>query len=47
MQGSIDLQNIDQLYGGSQIFWGLNMHIKEGACTCIMGLLPIKKAAYS
>ena len=33
----IELKNIDQLYGGSQILWDLDMHIKEGDCTCIMG----------
>jgi urea transport system ATP-binding protein len=33
----IQLKNIDQLYGGSQILWDLDLDIKEGACTCIMG----------
>ncbi len=33
----IQLKNIDQLYGGSQILWNLDLNIPEGSCTCIMG----------
>lgn len=33
----INLQNINQLYGSSQILWDLNLNIDEGACACIMG----------
>ena len=33
----IQVNNLNQLYGGTQILWDLNLDIKEGACTCIMG----------
>jgi urea transport system ATP-binding protein len=33
----ITFNNINQLYGGTQILWDLNLHIKPGECTCIMG----------
>lgn len=33
----IELKGINQLYGGSQILWDLNMHIAEGSVSCIMG----------
>ncbi len=33
----IRFKNIDQLYGGTQILWDLNLDIEPGSCTCIMG----------
>lgn len=33
----IKFENIDQLYGGSQILWDLNLNIEDGSCTCLMG----------
>ena len=33
----IALKAINQLYGGTQILWDLNLDIAEGSCTCIMG----------
>lgn len=33
----ISINNINQLYGSSQILWDLNLDIKQGSCTCIMG----------
>ncbi len=33
----ISFKNVDQLYGGSQILWGLNLDVEPGSCTCIMG----------
>jgi|TARA_B110000211_G_scaffold27802_1_gene28272 urea transport system ATP-binding protein len=33
----IELQNINQLYGGSQILWDLNLKLEQGSCTCLMG----------
>ncbi|MGB0733259.1 MAG: urea ABC transporter ATP-binding subunit UrtE, partial [Pontibacterium sp.] len=33
----ISIQNVDQLYGGTQILWDLNLEIEAGSCTCIMG----------
>ena len=33
----IKFEHIDQLYGGSQILWDLNLHIEKGSCTCLMG----------
>ena len=33
----IQLQNINQHYGGTQILWDLNLDIEAGSCTCIMG----------
>ena len=31
------LNGVNQKYGGTQILWNLDMEIKEGSCTCIMG----------
>jgi urea transport system ATP-binding protein len=33
----IAINNVSQLYGGTQILWDLNLDIKAGSCTCIMG----------
>ena len=33
----ISIHNLNQLYGGTQILWDLNLEIPAGACTCIMG----------
>lgn len=33
----IKFEQINQLYGGSQILWDLNLDIAEGSCTCLMG----------
>jgi len=33
----IELNNINQLYGGSQILWDLNLSLASGSCTCLMG----------
>lgn len=33
----IQFKNIQQLYGGSQILWDLNLDIEKGSCTCLMG----------
>lgn len=33
----IEFSGINQLYGSSQILWDLNMHIKPGSITCLMG----------
>jgi urea transport system ATP-binding protein len=33
----IEIRNVDQLYGGTQILWGLNLTVAPGSCTCIMG----------
>ena len=33
----ISIKNVDQLYGGTQILWGLNLDIEPGSITCIMG----------
>ncbi|MEO9274959.1 urea ABC transporter ATP-binding subunit UrtE [Marinomonas sp. 5E14-1] len=33
----ISINNVDQLYGGTQILWGLDLEIKAGSITCIMG----------
>lgn len=33
----IELANINQKYGGTQILWDLNLSIKKGSRTCIMG----------
>ena len=33
----IEIRNLNQHYGGSQILWDLNLDIKQGSCTCIMG----------
>jgi len=33
----IELKQVNQLYGGSQILWDLDLSIEQGSCTCIMG----------
>lgn len=33
----IQINQLNQRYGGSQILWDLNLEIKAGSCTCIMG----------
>lgn len=33
----ISIRNLNQLYGGTQILWDLNLEIPTGSCTCIMG----------
>ncbi|MBD5769643.1 urea ABC transporter ATP-binding subunit UrtE [Marinomonas colpomeniae] len=33
----ISINKVDQLYGGTQILWGLDLEIEPGSITCIMG----------
>lgn len=33
----ISINKVDQLYGGTQILWGLDLDIVPGSITCIMG----------
>jgi len=33
----IAIKGVNQLYGGTQILWDLDLDIAEGSCTCIMG----------
>jgi urea transport system ATP-binding protein len=33
----IEISNLNQKYGGSQILWDINMNISTGSRTCIMG----------
>ncbi len=33
----IEINGVNQLYGGTQILWDLNLSIEPGSCTCIMG----------
>lgn len=33
----IELKNLNQLYGGSQILWDLNLELKSGSLTCLLG----------
>jgi urea transport system ATP-binding protein len=33
----ISIRNVNQLYGGTQILWDLDLEIEQGSCTCIMG----------
>lgn len=33
----ISIKNVNQLYGGTQILWGLDLDIVPGSITCIMG----------
>jgi len=33
----IELTSVDQKYGGTQILWDLDLNIKKGSRTCIMG----------
>ena len=33
----IEMHGVNQLYGGAQILWDLNLDIVEGSSTCIMG----------
>ncbi len=33
----IELKSINQLYGGSQILWDLDLSLAPGSCTCLLG----------
>jgi len=33
----IEIRGLNQLYGGSQILWDLNLSVEQGSSTCIMG----------
>ena len=33
----IEINNVNQRYGGTQILWDLDLNIEKGSCTCIMG----------
>ncbi|MET0377873.1 MAG: urea ABC transporter ATP-binding subunit UrtE [Spongiibacteraceae bacterium] len=33
----LNIRDVNQLYGGTQILWGLSMNIQPGSRTCIMG----------
>ena len=33
----IELKKINQLYGGSQILWDLDLSLASGSCTCLLG----------
>jgi len=33
----IEISKLNQRYGGTQILWDLDLDIKSGSCTCIMG----------
>ncbi|MFW1678759.1 urea ABC transporter ATP-binding subunit UrtE [Pontibacter sp. JAM-7] len=33
----IAINQVNQLYGGTQILWDLDLQIEQGSCTCIMG----------
>ena len=33
----IKIESVNQLYGGTQILWDLNLNIAKGSCTCVMG----------
>jgi urea transport system ATP-binding protein len=34
---SISIRQVNQLYGGTQILWNLDLEVPAGSCTCIMG----------
>jgi len=33
----IELKKINQLYGGSQILWDIDLQLTQGSCTCLLG----------
>ncbi|TXS95721.1 urea ABC transporter ATP-binding subunit UrtE [Parahaliea maris] len=33
----IEISQLNQRYGGTQILWDLDLKVEEGSCTCIMG----------
>ncbi|MFD1217410.1 urea ABC transporter ATP-binding subunit UrtE [Microbulbifer celer] len=33
----IQIEKLNQKYGGTQILWDLNLEVEQGSCTCIMG----------
>jgi len=33
----IEINQVNQRYGGTQILWDLDLNIEQGSCTCIMG----------
>jgi urea transport system ATP-binding protein len=34
---ALSIRKVNQLYGGTQILWDLDLDIPAGSCTCIMG----------
>jgi urea transport system ATP-binding protein len=40
----IELASVNQKYGGTQILWGLDLKIKKGSRTCIMGRNGVGKS---
>lgn len=37
MGNMIEFNQVNQLYGSSQILWDLDLSIEQGSCTCLMG----------
>ena len=33
----LDLKSVNQFYGGSHILWDVDLAVKKGSCTCLMG----------
>ncbi len=37
MSNLVEIQELNQFYGGSHTLWDINMSIPTGSCTCLMG----------
>lgn len=37
MSNLLDIQGLNQFYGGSHTLWDVNMTVPAGSCTCLMG----------
>jgi len=33
----LEIQGLNQFYGGSHTLWDVNMSVPAGSCTCLMG----------
>lgn len=42
----IDIRQLNQRYGGSQILWDMDLTIEQGSCTCIMGRNGVGKTTF-
>jgi len=43
----LKLEKINQYYGQSHTLWDLNLEIKKGRCTCLMGRNGVGKTTIS
>ena len=43
----LKIENVNQYYGQSHTLWDLNLELKKGRCTCVMGRNGVGKTTLS